>query len=180
MITVEKNETATLPPLPRERESARLPQSSSQRQRVIAREQETAPRRASGSPRASVSAAPAEEVRRRPMARKGLKPVRRAQEFGWRSPEAAGVVVASIIVGLACFYVAAYARVAAEGFEAARVRGEMKDESVKKEALEAEIARLTLPATVRARAIQLGMVQATSQTVRVVTPAPQPTTDKTK
>ncbi len=180
MITVEKNENATFPPLPRERASAPPPQPSPQRQRVIARERESVSRRASGTARASVSAAPIEEVRKRPMARKGLKPVRRAQEFGWRSPEAAGVVVASIVVGLACFYVAAYARVAAEGFEAARVRGEMKDESVKKEALEAEIARLTLPATVKARAIQLGMEQASSQTVRVVTPAPQAASDQSK
>lgn len=161
MITVEKNENATLtsPPV---------------------RERESAPRRASGSARAAVSAAPIEEVRKRPMARKGLKPVRRAQDFGWRSPEAAGVVVASIVVGLACFYVAAYARVAAEGFEAAQVREQMKKAAVEKEALEASIARLTLPATVKARAIQLGMVQATSQTVRVVTPAPQTASDKTK
>lgn len=157
MITAEKNEAATLSP----------PRSSGQ------------PAVAPALPvQPGWEAAPA-PVRRRPMARKGLRPVRRAQDFGWRSPEAAAVVVASFCVSLACFYVAAYARVTAEGFEAARVRAAMKQAAFDKEALQADISRLTLPATVQARAAQMGMVRATSQTVRMVTPPPAASTTDT-
>ena len=158
MITAEKNEAAPLSP-PSPRPSGRPAASALPIQ-----------------PEWEAASAP---VRRRPMARKGLRPVRRAQELGWRSPEAAAVVVASFCVSLACFYVAAYARVTAEGYEAARVRAAMKQAAFDKEALEADISRLTLPATVQARAAQMGMVRATSQTVRMVSPPSASTTADT-
>ena len=110
---------------------------------------------------------------RRPMAQAGPKAVRRAQAFGWKSPEAAAVVVASFVVSLCCFYIAAYAKVTSEGIESARVQADLKDAARDKEALEAEVSRLTLPPTVRARAVQMGMVKTAPQTVRLVMPAKQ-------
>lgn len=114
----------------------------------------------------------AEGTRPRPMARRGPKAVRRAQDFGWKSPEAAAILVASFVVSLACFYVAAYAKVTSEGIESARIQIEIKDAAREKEALEAEISRSTLPVAVRARAVQMGMVKTPPQTVRLVTPPP--------
>ena len=115
----------------------------------------------------------AEGTRPRPMARRGSKAVRRAQDFGWKSPEAAAVLVASFVVSLACFYVAAYAKVASEGIESARIQFEIKEAAREKEALEAEISRITLPKAVQARAVQMDMVKTPPQTVRLVTPSPQ-------
>jgi cell division protein FtsB len=113
------------------------------------------------------------------MAHRGPKTLRRAQQFAWRSREAAAVVAASFFVSLLCLYVAAYARVTAEGFEVSELRREIKASEKEAEALRAEISRMMLPETVRERAVQAGMVVGTPGSINMVKPRPAPATMST-
>jgi cell division protein FtsL len=104
-----------------------------------------------------------------PMAERGSRPVRRARRLAMKSREAAAVVVAFFGVTLMCLYLAAYARVMAEGFEISEMRKAMRVEEAKSEALRAEISRLNLPESVRERAEKLGLVSGTPSSVNLVT-----------
>jgi hypothetical protein len=107
-----------------------------------------------------------------PMAHRGPRTLRYAQQFAWKSREGAAVVVASFCVTLLCLYVAAYARVTAEGFEISQLRKDIKASEAESEALRAEISRLTLPDAVKVRAIQAGMVVGTPGNANFLTPRP--------
>jgi cell division protein FtsB len=111
-----------------------------------------------------------------PMAHRGPKTLRRARQFAWRSRETAAVIAASFLVSLLCLYVAAYARVTAEGFEISELRKEIRASEKEAEALRAEISRLMLPETVRERAVQAGMVVGTPGSLNLVKPRPEPVT----
>lgn len=107
---------------------------------------------------------------RPPMAQRGSRVVRRARALGWRSPETASVLVATFVVSLLCFYVAAYARVTAEGFELSRLKRQMRASVASEDALRAEISRLTLPGAVARRAATLKLIPGTPQALKVVSP----------
>lgn len=84
------------------------------------------------------------------------RPVRRTTIWGFR--ETAAVLIASFAVTLLCLYVAAYARVTAEGFDANRLAKRLRASQNVEKQLEAEISRLKLPETVQKRATEMGMV----------------------
>lgn len=95
-----------------------------------------------------------------PMGYRGRKPVRVVKALGWKSPEAIAVLIASFVVSLACFYVAAYARVTAEGFEKLELTKQLRAVKAERESLEADISRLTSGGHVTQKAQTLGLTLA--------------------
>ena len=93
----------------------------------------------------------------RPMAQRGSKVVRRARALGWRSPETVAVLVASFFVSLAALYVSAYAHIAADGMEEARLTRQLHDAAQLKETLHARISQLSLAPDVQAHALEMNM-----------------------
>jgi cell division protein FtsB len=95
-----------------------------------------------------------------PMGYRGRKPVRVIKALGWKSPEAIAVLIASFFVSLACFYVAAYARVTAEGFEKVELLKNIKAVKAERESLEASIAQLTRAEHITRKAQSLQLISA--------------------
>jgi hypothetical protein len=103
------------------------------------------------------------------MAQRGPRALRHARQLRWRSPETAAVLAASFTVSLLLLYVAAYARVTAEGFEAATLTHKLRAAQKEEDALRTRIGELSSPDTVARRAQAMGMVQGAPATMNVVT-----------
>ena len=113
---------------------------------------------------------------RRPMAQRGSKVLRRARRLGWWTRETVAVMTASCVVTLAALYINAYARLAADGNEVARLEGAVKVARQEREGLTARVSQLTLARSVQARATQMGMVPNTPGGMHLLpAPAPLPT-----
>ena len=123
-------------------------------------------------PASRPAAPPAVRPRRmgqsRPMAQRGPFVVRRVRALGWRSPETLAVLVASFVVSLAAIYVAAYARVAADTFEASKLSRESRQADEQKDALLARLSELSLASDVQKTASQMNMVANDAQSERLL------------
>ncbi len=86
----------------------------------------------------------------------------------WREPMTAAVLVGTVLVSLLCVYVYAYARVAAAGFEASRMRRALAGARQEEQNLRARISTLSLPGTVASRAKSLGMEMAPPEATQVL------------
>lgn len=106
-----------------------------------------------------------------PMGHRGPRVVRRAKALSWKSPEAFAALVASFFVSLACFYVAAYARVTAEGFEKAQLAKQLRRARLERESLEADLSKLTGAERVRQRAAVLGLIPNAPATTNLLSAA---------
>jgi cell division protein FtsL len=106
-----------------------------------------------------------------PMAQRGPRALRHARQLRWRSPETVAVLAASFSVSLLLLYVAAYARVTAEGFEAAALSRKLRAAEKEQDALKVRIGELRTPEQVAKRAQSIGMVPGTPENVNLVTAA---------
>ena len=132
-------------------------------------QEKTAPRQARviPAPEPAVSPAPAPRPRRA-MAHTGPRVLRRAKALQVNNSVLAAVLAATFTATMCCLYLFAYASVTAEGFELSRLRLKNKEASLKRDVLQAEISRLSLPRTGAQRAEALGMVKGTPETLVVV------------
>lgn len=91
----------------------------------------------------------------------------------WREPMTAAVLVGTLLVGMLCVYVYAYARVAAAGFEVSRLKRALRRAELDEQRLSAQKSSLQLLPTVAARAKSLGLEPAPAGSTEViqVTPA---------
>jgi cell division protein FtsL len=87
----------------------------------------------------------------------------------WRGPMTAAVVVGTLLVGLLCVYVYAYARVAIASFEAATLRKELRHAEQQEKELLAEISQQRMPHTVAKRAKDMGMELAPDEAIHQLT-----------
>ena len=132
-------------------------------------QEKAAPRQARVAPAPEPGVSPAPPPRpRRAMAHTGPRVLRRAKALQEKNSVLGAVVAATFTVTLCCLYLFAYASVTAEGFELSRLRQKNKEASLKRDTLQAEISRLSLPQTVAQRAAMLGMVKGTPDTLIVV------------
>jgi hypothetical protein len=104
------------------------------------------------------------------MAQRGPRALRHARQLRWRSPETVAVLTASFLVSLLLLYVAAYARVTAEGFEAATLTRKLRAADKEQEALKVRIGELRTPEEVAKRAQVMGMVPRRPENVSLVAP----------
>lgn len=86
------------------------------------------------------------------------------------------IMVASFVVSLACLYVNAYARVTAEGFEAARLGRQVVAAEEERLALTAQISNLNRPEVVEEAARRLGLVPSEPKTLRLIDNSAEGTT----
>ena len=84
----------------------------------------------------------------------------------------AAVLVASFVVSLTALHVGEYARVAAAGFDRTSLTESCRIAEREEDELRAEISRLTLASTVKARAETAGMQPNTAQTAHLIGPSP--------
>ena len=139
-------------------------------------QEKAAPRqsRVAPTPEPGVSPAPAPRPRRA-MAHTGPRVLRRAKALQENNSVLGAVLVATFTVTICCLYLFAYASVTAEGFELSRLRQKSREASLKRDTLQAEISRLSLPQTVAERAAMLGMEKGTPETLIVVPGKDSPT-----
>ena len=102
------------------------------------------------------------------MAHTGPPVLRRAKAIHENSRVPGAVLLATFTVTILLLYLCAYASVTADGFELSRLRTMNKDADLKRDTLQAEISRLSLPKTVAERAAALQMVPGDSQSVIMV------------
>jgi cell division protein FtsL len=103
------------------------------------------------------------------MGQRGPRALRHARQLRWRSPETVAVLAASFSVSLLLLYVAAYARVTSEGFEAATLSRKLRAAEKEQDALKVRIGELKTPEQVARRAQAMGMVPGTPESVNLIT-----------
>jgi cell division protein FtsL len=105
--------------------------------------------------------------RRRQQQRQDGKPgiAAAARRSLWRGPMTAAVIAGTLLVGLLCVYVYAYARVAMASFEAATLRKELRHAEQQEKELLAEISQQRMPHTVAKRAKDMGMELAPDEAI---------------
>ena len=109
--------------------------------------------------------------RRRQQQRQDGKPgiAAAARRSLWRGPMTAAVIAGTLLVGLLCVYVYAYARVAMASFEAATLRKELRRAEQQEKELLAEISQQRMPHTVAKRAKDMGMELAPDEAIHQLT-----------
>jgi cell division protein FtsL len=109
--------------------------------------------------------------RRRQQQRQDGKPgiAAAARRSLWRGPMTAAVIAGTLLVGLLCVYVYAYARVAMASFEAATLRKELRHAEQQEKELLAEISQQRMPHTVAKRAKDMGMELAPDEAIHQLT-----------
>lgn len=86
------------------------------------------------------------------------------------------VLVATFTATILCLYLFAYANVTSEGFNLSRFRALNREANLRRNTLQAEISRLSLPQTVAERAAILQMEPGTPQTLTIVSDKSSPAT----
>jgi cell division protein FtsL len=109
--------------------------------------------------------------RRRQQQRQDGKPgiAAAARRSLWRGPMTVAVIAGTLLVGLLCVYVYAYARVAMASFEAATLRKELRRAEQQEKELLAEISQQRMPHTVAKRAKDMGMELAPDEAIHQLT-----------